>query len=422
MRTAHQLSVAPRRRRQARRRRRQSYGISDPGTYSTTAAWWSREHWRSELYADLHSEDVARLRAGVGTRGPISVRACYALGVAISACADGRTGRNAMPGNAALATKSDQLDSGADDYWTRLAASTGYGVTTIQKAEQVLVARGWLVRVRRGKNWLTREERQELWRAGSVARQRRNVWACSMASHLHLPAPQEPAQRRDERVATGPVPGAAPPAVDNRDPGRSSTESGCDLPTTQRVGGSLSVHNNKIFKPEHASRNGPPGRPTTTETLRKRTYRADWRTVQLAKDLRACVYWLRETPHQRIMSALDRFARAGWTAVDIQRELDGMLAARGWEVPSGRVTTTKAGRERCYPLRCPWGYLAMLLRTLEPTDLITRREYEREMRAAQHEYAQLRRTGPECPHGEPAGDVPSPVKGIRACPLCRRAT
>jgi hypothetical protein len=121
------------------------------------------------------------------------------------------------------------------------------------------------------------------------------------------------------------------------------------------------------------------------------------------------------------MPALDRFARAGWTAADVQRELDQMLAARGWEVPSGRVSTTKAGREHRYPLRCPWGYLAMLLRALEPTDLAAQREYDRAMRAAQLDYERLRRSGPECVHGEPAGDVPSPVKGIRACPMCRRA-
>ena len=104
----------------------------------------------------------------------------------------------------------------------------------------------------------------------------------------------------------------------------------------------------------------------------RRAYRADWRTVRLAKDLKARVYWLTDTPHQRIMPSLDRFARAGWRAADIQRELDRMLAARGWEVPSSRVSTTTPGKEHRYPLRCPWGYLAMLLRTLEPTDLQAR--------------------------------------------------
>ena len=39
----------------------------------------------------------------------------------------------------------------------------------------------------------------------------------------------------------------------------------------------------------------------------------------------------------------------------------------------------------------------MLLRTLEPTDLDTEREYERVLRAAQLDYERLRRTGPECP-------------------------
>ena len=392
-----------------RRRRRQTYGISDPGTYSRTQAWWGRERWRSELHVDLHTEDVRQLRAGVGTRGPVSIRACYAVAVAISECADGQTGRNAMPGNAALASKPSDLDEDANDARARVAASTGYGLTTIQKAEQVLLARGWLVRIRSGKNWLTQEERKELWRAGSAARQRRNVWACTVPAHLNRPA------------AAASSSADASSSVDNPSCRRSSTDSSCDLPTTQRVSGIPSVPNNKIFKPEQASRTGPSGRPPTRERPAKRTYRADWRTVRLAKDLRARVYWLRDTPHQRIMPALDRFARANWTAADVVHQLDRVLAARSWEVPNSRVTTTKDGHEHRYPLRCPWGYLAMLLRGLEPTDLVAQREQEREIREALLNYQRLRRTGRECPHGEPAGDVPSPANGIRGCPFCRAA-
>jgi len=81
---------------------------------------------------------------------------------------------------AGVVGKPAELNKDAPDYWTKLATSAGYSITTVQKAEQILVARGWLVRIRTGKNWLTRAERRELHAAGSAARQRRNVWACTV--------------------------------------------------------------------------------------------------------------------------------------------------------------------------------------------------------------------------------------------------
>lgn len=421
MTAVRQIGLRGTARRGSHRRRKQAYGVSKPGTYSTIPAWWSRERWRSECYSDLHAAEVTELRREVGRRGPVSTKACWALAYALSACADTETGRNAMPGTAALTADREALDLDDPAVLAQLRAATGYGQTTLQKAARVLAGRGWIVLIRAGKNWLTVDDRKELWRAGSTARQRRNVWACTIPAPLRVAAPQRAAEG-----VRAPRPASAPPSrplalVDNFGPGNPETELGCDLPTTRRVGGSSFVPENKIFKAEQASRTDAPRRPPTKEGSTNRTYRADWRTVRLAKDLRARVYWLRDTPHQRIMPALDRFARAGWGAADIQRELDRMLASRGWEVPSARISTTKSGQEHRYSLRCPWGYLAMLLRTLEPTDLAAQREYDQAMRTAQLEYEQLRRTGPECCHGEPAGDVPSPMKGIQACPLCRRS-
>ena len=190
----------PRRHLPRRRSRRQSYGVSEPGTYATTPAWWSREHWRSELTADLRSDEVSQLRAAVGTRGPVSVRAIYAVAVAVSAAADGATGRNALPGNAALTAIAAELDPDAANYWTQVATSSGYALTTVQKAVQVLGARGWLVLVRTGKNYLTRAERTEMWRAGVPARQRRNVWACTLPRHVPGPTPDAATEPRVRRA------------------------------------------------------------------------------------------------------------------------------------------------------------------------------------------------------------------------------
>jgi hypothetical protein len=400
------------RRRLSRARRRQRcFGLTRPGTYARIPAWWSREHWRSELLADLQSDKVRELRASVGHRGPVSVRACYAVARAVSACADTRTGRNAMPGTDALIAKPDQLDPDDPAYYAHLVAATGYSRSTVQKALRVLEARGWLVRVRAGKNWLKKAERLEVHESGSPARCRRNVWACTIPPHLRG---QRAAWSHNDTRADGVVDNSANPAA-HADPG-------CALPTTLRVSGSSPVSSMNIFKPQQTSRNAPSGRPPTKETPQKRAYRADQRCVRLAKDLRASIYWLRDVPHQRIMPALDRFARAGWTALDVQKALDGVLSARRWTVPSDQPTGTTAGRVRQYPLRCPWGYLAMLLRAIDPADLAVDREHERSLlrRVEPADYQRLLLDGPRCPHGQPGGHIPSPIRGIRACPACRR--
>lgn len=186
-RPGHGVSAAlalPRRplRLQRRRRRRAAYDVNRPGAYASTPAWWSREHWRSELLSDLQSDEVHELRSAVGSRGPVSVRAIYAVAVAISAAADGATGRNALPGNDALTTKAHDIDDADPESLAKVAASSGYGLTTVQKAVQVLARRGWLVLVRAGKNRLALTERLELWEDDCKARQRRNVWACTRVS------------------------------------------------------------------------------------------------------------------------------------------------------------------------------------------------------------------------------------------------
>jgi hypothetical protein len=39
--------------------------------------------------------------------------------------------------------------------------------------------------------------------------------------------------------------------------------------------------------------------------------------------------------------------------------------------------------------------------------------------AAQRTYERQLIVGPPCPHGQPAGDLPSPLRGHLACPACR---
>lgn len=370
-----------------------------PGAYSSIPTWWSREQWRSDLLADLQSDDVTELRTGVGTRGPVSVRAIYAVAVAISAAADGATGRNAMPGNAALAGRPIPADEPDLTALARLGTNSGYGLTTVQKAVRVLHRRGWLVLVRNGKNRLTSAERKELWCAGSKARRRRNVWACTMPKR-RLP-------------------------VDNSVAAEAPSVGGCALPTTRRVVWVPPVGLDKNFKPTSSTRNGAPRRATTANKPQTRSYRCDPRALQLATDMRTRIPWLQRVPYQRIVPALHRFAVAGWSARALQRHLDRLLSERGWTVPGTPALTERDqfGNIRHRPattLCSPWGYLAFLLRHLDPTDLIAEQRHEAALAEVDRYKLQLI-FGTPCVHGQPAGNIASPNRAVLACPTCRRS-
>jgi hypothetical protein len=120
------------------------------------------------------------------------------------------------------------------------------------------------------------------------------------------------------------------------------------------------------------------------------------------------VRWLAGVSTRRTAPTLSRFARAGWGAEDVELAVRDALAARGWRLPA--------------ELAHPAAYLATLLRPADPEDRPT--ALEAELRAAEaaerHFHDHLRVYGAPCPHGEPAGDVPSPMRGLILCPACRR--
>jgi hypothetical protein len=118
--------------------------------------------------------------------------------------------------------------------------------------------------------------------------------------------------------------------------------------------------------------------------------------------------WLSGVPVSRLGPPLHRFAQAGWTPRDVDRAVADALATRGWRLPRD--------------LEQPAAYLATLLRPLDPADrpsLLD--EWMAEREAAQRSYERQLVIGTPCSHGVPAGDVPSPLRGHLACPLCRKA-
>ena len=97
----------------------------------------------------------------------------------------------------------------------------------------------------------------------------------------------------------------------------------------------------------------------------------------------------------------------------MERAVVDALATRGWRVPSR--------------LEQPAAYLATLLRPLDVEDRPGALDEQlRAVEAAQAAYERSLQFGPHqgplCPHGQPAGAVPSPRYGRLACPSCRVQT
>jgi hypothetical protein len=131
------------------------------------------------------------------------------------------------------------------------------------------------------------------------------------------------------------------------------------------------------------------------------------RARRLAEAVRSRLGWLAGESTSRMAPTLTRFALAGWTPRDVDTAVRDARAARGWHrIPSD--------------LRRPAAYLALLLREVDPADRPgAQEEFMEEMERREREYEKLRIWGPPCPHGQPAGNVPSPMRGTIACPFCR---
>ena len=118
--------------------------------------------------------------------------------------------------------------------------------------------------------------------------------------------------------------------------------------------------------------------------------------------------WLAGVPTARLAPLLSRFAREDWTARDVERAAVDRAAARGWKILP-------------QPDHPP-AYLATLLREVDVEDRPGALDEQiAAAEAAQRRYERQLVIGTPCAHGQPAGDVPSPLRQHRACPLCRAA-
>jgi hypothetical protein len=272
--------------------------------------------------------------------------------------ADHRTGRDCRPTN------------------TRLVTLLRVSLSTVQRARRVLKQLGLVVELVRGRSVMTRAERLTAWRRGSA--------------HRHVAAEFALCSRRSRPGRSW----SLPQLVERDTPPSALRDNGYLTP----LGSSLRTKTEtKKAAPRPAAAQNPAA---------SRRRGVDPRTQRLAEAVRRRLGWLSEVSTRRLAPALHRFAQASWTPRDVDRAVVDALATRGWRLPRR--------------LDQPAAYLATLLRALDPEDRPgALDEHIAAVEAAQRTYERQLVTGSPCPHGQPAGDVPSPLRGHRACPLCR---
>jgi len=273
----------------------------------------------------------------------------------MAAYADFATGRECRPTNA------------------RLVVDLRLSLSTVQRARRVLKALGLVLELIAGRSQMTREERLAAWRRGSA--HRRIAATFALCSRRRRPRLRLVAVERDT------PPGAPTDHLLSQD-----RDTHLQAKTETRRGAS---------RPAHTERGSPNGRrPPDTATRR------------LVEGARVRLRWLSAVPVARLAPPLHRFAQAGWTPRDVERGVNDALASRGWQLP----------RE----VRQPAAYVATLLRGLDPGDRPgALDEWMLERERAQRAYEAQLVLGTPCSHGQPAGDVPSPLYNRLACPLCR---
>jgi len=342
--------------------RRISAGIEAPPA-PDLPAWWGADDWLDEVAAAL--EERPELLAD----HHVSRDAVVKLARVMAAFADFRTGRRCRPTN------------------ERLVELCQCSLSTVQRARRVLKALELVVERVRGRSAMTRAERLAAWRRGSAHRRVAAEFAlCSRPRR----APKVSASLRGMRTRLG---CASPHPVERDTPPGAAKESGY-----------LSKGRTHLRRRTETRRGGKP--PAHIEGVAPRGLEPAVR--RLAEQVRGRLSWLRDTSPSRIAPTLARFGRAGWTVRDVDLAVRDALGARGHRVPRD--------------LKQPAAYLAYLLRELDPADRPTALEDAlRAAEKAEDAYRLQLATGAPCPHGMPAGDVSSPLRGLMACPLCRAA-
>jgi DNA-binding transcriptional ArsR family regulator len=314
--------------------------------------------WGATDWVEVEVRGAVREHRDVCRAHHVEADTVIAIARGLAHFADHRTGRDCRPTNA------------------RLVTLLRVSLSTVQRGRRVLKQLGLVVELVRGRSVMTRAERLAAWRRGSTYRRVAAEFAlCSRRS-------------RPDRSWSLPRP------VERDTPPSALGDNGYLTP----LGSSL--------RTKTETKKAAPRPATTQKMAASRRRGVDPRTRRLAEAVRRRLGWLSEVSARRLAPALHRFAQAGWTPRDVDRAVTDALATRGWRLPRR--------------LDQPAAYLATLLRALDPEDRPgALDEHIAAVDAAQSAYERQLVTGSPCPHGQPGGDVLSPLRGHRACPLCR---
>jgi DNA-binding transcriptional ArsR family regulator len=314
--------------------------------------------WGAEDWVEVEVRGAVDARRDLCRARHVDPDTVVAVARGMARFADFRTGRGCRPTNA------------------RLVALLRLSLSTVQRARRVLKDLGLIIELIRGRSIMTRAERLAAWAHGSAHRRVAAEFAlCSRRRRPRRPQRRRPAVERDTPPGASPQPTSV---TRSNTPRRATPE--------PRRGATRPA----------ATPHGPPrGHPPAQAATRR-----------LAEATRARLRWLSGVPIPRLAPPLHRFAAAGWTPRDVERALDDALAARGWHLPRH--------------IHHPAAYLATLLRPLDPADRPgALDEWRADRERAQRTYERQLIYGPPCPHGQPAGNLPSPLRGHLACPACR---
>lgn len=359
--------------------RRVSAGIRPAdGASAARPAWWGATDW-----VESEVRDALREHRDVCRSHHVEPDTALAVARGMAAYADFDTGRDCRPTNA------------------RLVTDLQVSLSTVQRARRVLKALGLVVELVAGRSIMTRDERLAAHRRGSSHRRIAAEFALCSRRGRPCTAARRRGRRTTSRVprpSTGPVTrsrarlhvvdGDTPPSAL---PERTSSH----LPTTHLQ--ATTEQRKAAPRPAPTDGVGSAARPGVHPGTRR-----------LAEGARGRLRWLNGVSARRLTPTLHRFAQAGWTPRDVERAVADALAARGWRLPRDLVQ--------------PAAYLAALLRPLDPEDRPGALDaHMAAVDEAQRRYEQQLVIGTPCEHGQPAGHVPSPFRGHRACPLCRQA-
>src|SRR3954453_16056048 len=250
----------------------------------------------------------------------------------------------------------------------RLSAVGQMSVSTVQRARRVLKALGLVVELVAGRSVMTRAERLAAWRRGSS--HRRVAAEFALCSRRRRPRRPQGGRAHVDRDT--------PPGASKNKPSSHDRTTHLRATTAPRRGAP---------RPAHTRKGSPSRRPHTAAA-----------TGRLAEQVQRRLPWLTGVSLRRLTPPLHRFAAAGWTPRDIDRAITDALAPRGWRLPR--------------TLSQPAAYLAHLLRALDPADRPGALDaHLAAIETAQRAYQRQLIVGPPCPHGQPAGDLPSPRRG-----------